>query len=79
MQRTTALLSGWKIAVARHIVGYWQLHSAFLEPLLIRWVYVLSGISFALLGMAAVLSARALLGLDVRRHLSSSQWRSADR
>jgi len=30
---------------------------------------VLSGISFALLGMAAVLSARALLGLDVRRHL----------
>jgi uncharacterized protein (DUF58 family) len=33
------------------------------------WLYVLSGISFALLGMAAVLSARALLGLDVRRHL----------
>lgn len=33
------------------------------------WLYVLSGISFALLGMAAVLSARSLLGLDVSRHL----------
>ena len=32
------------------------------------WLYVLSGISFALLGMAAVLSTRSLLGLSVRRH-----------
>ena len=33
------------------------------------WLYVLSGLSFALLGMAAFLSARSLLGLSVRRHL----------
>lgn len=32
------------------------------------WLYVLSGISFALLGMAAVLPARSLLGISVRRH-----------
>ena len=32
------------------------------------WLYVLSGLSFALLGMAAFLSARSLLGLSVRRH-----------
>lgn len=32
------------------------------------WLYVLSGVSFALLGMAAVLPARSLLGIDVRRH-----------
>ena len=33
------------------------------------WLYVLSGVSFALLGMAAVLPARSLLGLDVHRQL----------
>jgi uncharacterized protein (DUF58 family) len=33
------------------------------------WLYVLSGISLALLGMAAVLSARSLVGLSVSRHL----------
>lgn len=32
------------------------------------WLYVLSGISFALLLIAAVLPARSLLGLNVRRH-----------
>lgn len=32
------------------------------------WLYVLSGISFALLGMAAVLPARSLLGISIRRH-----------
>jgi uncharacterized protein (DUF58 family) len=31
------------------------------------WLYVLSGVSFALLGMAAVLPARSLFGLNVRR------------
>lgn len=32
------------------------------------WLYVLSGVSFALLGMAAVLPARSLWGLKVRRN-----------
>lgn len=32
------------------------------------WLYVLSGVSFALLGIAAVLPRRSLLGLHVRRH-----------
>ncbi len=32
------------------------------------WLYVLSGVSFALLGLAAVLPARVLLGLNIRRH-----------
>ena len=32
------------------------------------WLYVLSGVSFALLGMASVLSARSLLGISVRRY-----------
>lgn len=31
------------------------------------WLYVLSGVIFALLGLAAVLAARSLLGLNVRR------------
>jgi len=32
------------------------------------WLYVLSGLSCALLGMAAVLPARSLLGFNIRRH-----------
>ncbi len=32
------------------------------------WLYVLSGVSFALLGLAAVLPARVLLGLNIRRN-----------
>lgn len=32
------------------------------------WLYVLSGVSLALLGMAAVLPRRSLLGLKIRRH-----------
>jgi uncharacterized protein (DUF58 family) len=32
------------------------------------WLYVLSGVSFALLGLAAVLPARVLLGLTIRRN-----------
>lgn len=32
------------------------------------WLYVMSGLSLALLGMAAVLPGRSLLGISVRRH-----------
>lgn len=32
------------------------------------WLYVLSGVSLALLGIAAVLPRRSLLGLNIRRH-----------
>lgn len=32
------------------------------------WLYVLSGVSFALLGLAAVLPARVLLGLNIHRY-----------
>lgn len=33
------------------------------------WLYVLSGISFALLAIAAILPMRSLLGISVRRHI----------
>lgn len=32
------------------------------------WLYVLSGVSFALLGIAAILPRRSLFGLNIRRH-----------
>lgn len=35
---------------------------------MVGWLYVLSGVSFALLGMNALLTRRSLLGLEVRRH-----------
>ena len=33
------------------------------------WLYVLSGVSFALLGIAAILPRRSLFGLNIRRHV----------